>query len=498
MALTKVFPRMMKGVPTSVEDFGADPTGVSDSTTAINNALSSGATIVIGNGGTYLISGSLAVPSGVTFDGQGGTIVNSSLSTAVNTSGSFVTVKNWIIKTDVDGTQKQFYGINNGADNAVIENCYVTDTRFTAVANAGSDVKIFDVTAEDCGWDLVQNFDSVTPPARVHVHRCHAIRTGRHGFSTDTGATDVVFEDCVATDVGNPSLNEGKDAYHFEGSIRNVVKNCIATYTANHPVCSASGVNAFQAFREFASTESLIDGLTVNVDSGFSPLGSASYRSFYIDDATENFVCRGLKVFNDSSTVFNLLWSNDDYQEVYDFCDFVIQGPHSWTQLGTNSGARRISNGVFIGTGTETSINQQYLFIDSEISDVTFRNVSVGASLYGFQNSVVKGCRFEDCASKCVELDHFSFTATYRPANGAIIGNYFSGTNGTLLYSDGNNGAATFANNIVNGTASVGLAAVSASVKGFGNMVTGTVSTAQTGTNLTGAFNSNLNNLSSV
>lgn len=77
------------GIGVSVEDYGADPTGETDSTEAIQTALNSGASYVHGEpGSTYLVSHAatflvnatayrrcVAVPAGVTFDGRGATIV---------------------------------------------------------------------------------------------------------------------------------------------------------------------------------------------------------------------------------------------------------------------------------------------------------------------------------------------------------------------------------------------------------------------------------------
>lgn len=57
MSLTKATYSMIVGAPANILDFGADPTGINDSTTAIQTALDSGAKMVVFPQGTYLTTG---------------------------------------------------------------------------------------------------------------------------------------------------------------------------------------------------------------------------------------------------------------------------------------------------------------------------------------------------------------------------------------------------------------------------------------------------------
>ena len=61
MALTKVSYSMIEGSPVSVLDYGADPTGVADSTAAINAAIASGKSVYFPRG-TYLTVGGHVIP----------------------------------------------------------------------------------------------------------------------------------------------------------------------------------------------------------------------------------------------------------------------------------------------------------------------------------------------------------------------------------------------------------------------------------------------------
>lgn len=79
MALTKAHNRMIAGQAASVDDFGADPTGATDSSTAIQSALNSGAKIVeFSVSGSYTVGSALTVPANVQIDGNGATVTASS------------------------------------------------------------------------------------------------------------------------------------------------------------------------------------------------------------------------------------------------------------------------------------------------------------------------------------------------------------------------------------------------------------------------------------
>lgn len=70
MALTKASYSMLSGSPVNVIDYGADPTGVADSTTAIQNALNQGGNVLLPKG-TYKTTASLTFPRGTFLLGDG-------------------------------------------------------------------------------------------------------------------------------------------------------------------------------------------------------------------------------------------------------------------------------------------------------------------------------------------------------------------------------------------------------------------------------------------
>lgn len=71
MSLTKATYSMIEGSPANVLDFGADPTGVADSTAAIQAAINSGNVAVFLPSGTYKITSKIT--AGKTLYGAGGT-----------------------------------------------------------------------------------------------------------------------------------------------------------------------------------------------------------------------------------------------------------------------------------------------------------------------------------------------------------------------------------------------------------------------------------------
>lgn len=71
MSLTKVTYSMIDGEIVNAVDYGADPTGTSDSQPAITAALNSGASFVLLPAGTYVLESTLVKPAGVALIGRG-------------------------------------------------------------------------------------------------------------------------------------------------------------------------------------------------------------------------------------------------------------------------------------------------------------------------------------------------------------------------------------------------------------------------------------------
>jgi hypothetical protein len=156
----------------SVKDFGATGDGTTDDTTAIQNALnacSAYGTVIIPVG-TYVISATLTIPiNDISIVGQGGRPrILAKASTNFNqmisgTSKSRINISNLYIDANKanrsSGQNVVFSGIyNNGGDDFVVSNCYITGTRgyggttATAIAfAAGLRNCAINCTMVDCG-----------------------------------------------------------------------------------------------------------------------------------------------------------------------------------------------------------------------------------------------------------------------------------------------------------------------------------------------------------
>jgi hypothetical protein len=146
MALTKAHNRMIAGQAASVDDFGADPTGATDSATAIQAALNSGAKVVeFPVAGSYTVGSALTVPANVQIEGNGATVTASSSFTVFNlTDGGAIrnlTIVGSVSAGTYDGSSIaiEAEGTNNhpAAPTYItgpkVENCTITNFGYMAI-----------------------------------------------------------------------------------------------------------------------------------------------------------------------------------------------------------------------------------------------------------------------------------------------------------------------------------------------------------------------------
>jgi hypothetical protein len=172
MALTKATYAMIDGAPVNVLDYGADPTGVADSTTAIQNAVNASKTVYIPNG-TYIISAPirLALPNPLNLtifgESQENTIIKSAASMTSqnmlwfgNSTGygaQYVTVKNLTIdgrniSDNNTGLLYQSCGLSL-VQNVTFKNCGRAAWMLGCIDTAMLDCNIF-TSKEGAWWDV--------------------------------------------------------------------------------------------------------------------------------------------------------------------------------------------------------------------------------------------------------------------------------------------------------------------------------------------------------
>ena len=121
MSLTKVTYAMIKGNVANILDFGADATGSTNSSVAIQAAIDSGVDIIYYPQGTYLISTPVTIKSNQTHTGDGATITSSGNIFQPDNNSSNVIIENLIFA----GTGKAIYQADSAyySISYIIRNC---------------------------------------------------------------------------------------------------------------------------------------------------------------------------------------------------------------------------------------------------------------------------------------------------------------------------------------------------------------------------------------
>jgi hypothetical protein len=192
MPLTKVSYSMITGSPVNVLDFGADPTGVADSTTAIQNAINAGSFVVLPEG-TYKVTSTINLNEGSTLQGEGIGVTN------INSTASGFTFE----KLNANGTQEiqapQFSG-------------------FTLITT-DSGIRLNSATG-----GFTDNNTSQAYMMRAIINQCEII-----GGSTGVG---IGFYKCFDSAVNDCYISGFEDGISFGGTdISRIVNNRIRNQT---------------------------------------------------------------------------------------------------------------------------------------------------------------------------------------------------------------------------------------------------------------------------
>ena len=406
---------LIKPVVINVKQLGAYGDNTHDDTDVLNYATANYGEIYI-PAGTYLVSDEIEIGDDVKIKSENGTI-----------SGDYEGTKD-ILQIDgdnvvVDGLNLEGnarYGIDLEGNFCVIKNLKISNTTNSGIMVLGDNNTIDNVIGYRNGWDCVSNYGTVK---NTLVKNCKAIECYRHGFSTDPTVTNVVFENCYAENIGNPSLAEGHTAFHIEGGVDCKIINCKAYYDENHPANTTGGVgNQYFGFRTYGANQVLIDGLSVEYTSGFVPLngsfvGSISNDSF-VEDHVDVINCSFINK-SASSNVGYIYINNSKPNFINDyFLDVVISEEDSY-----NGYIRKMVDCVIeLPNKTGGFAYYKYLCEDAEINRCRFKGNA--NSLFFFKGRFVN-TKFVDCvfdtAIDSIILSSESSNYTAKSQNSQII-----------------------------------------------------------------------------
>lgn len=477
---------MIKGAPANVIDFGADSTGATDSSAAIQSAIDSGAAEIYFAPGEYLINTALETfADNQTFTFDSASLLMDDEVNGLTIKHSNIIVNNPIIKSSVDGTWNGFYGIyiENGSDNCVLNNVYCQDIKYNAVLIDSSFCTINGIKTENCGWDSVVFFENATDN---FVTDLYSYRSGRSAVGTDVGSTRNVVDGGIVIDNGSPLVtDQHHDVLHFEGAIDSVFRNIAVYYTTDHPAASSGLTGSDNNCLRFnAASGCIAENISVTYATSCDDT-----LQFASTDANPNDVILNNITVNNKTT-FPLLFYIDlegSLPGVFNVNSLVVSGPFTMQDESNESGvARNFTNCSFSYQIHSTPAANPALYVNTtrannvHFTNCTFDSTNTICDAAGWQYSSITGCTFNSINGYILKTYAFTYDATYRPKNGvishnnikdvyicfdfyqgqgvcAVTHNVFNGDITTMVLSNGSTGGvggtdSRFADNIVIGT----------------------------------------------
>jgi parallel beta-helix repeat protein len=255
---------MIAGAPANVIDFGASSSATaSANTTAINAALASGAkTVIINNdGGTYLINGTINVPSGVELIGVGLPTIKAA-DNAFPSGGQIVRL-NSVTGSVVNGLKIDANRQNNGASmtgvsgglcvKCNVDNCYIINTEYGILFSGGNTLKFRGNTIDDClFYGIAVKLNDVTANCYNIVitgNECKNIASGVPGPAVD-GQGIVVYG---ATGVTSGAYKNITEVTINDNTCSNCAAHGIALIAVNDFVVDGNNCYDCQGNTDFGS-----------------------------------------------------------------------------------------------------------------------------------------------------------------------------------------------------------------------------------------------------
>lgn len=194
MALTKVTNSMIDGASTNIVDYGADPTGVADSTTAIQAALNDATNGVYLPAGTYTITGTLTTKSNITIFSD----ANATVHQTANNTTTFL----------IDGCS------NVIVDGITVLGKGVTDTGSVAINDAAAKAFGIHITDSDNVW----------------VQNCNVLQCKRVGILIDSSDNVWIKNNVLVGCDPDPAVPNGSTTVFTGGIVIDAVGVATISY----------------------------------------------------------------------------------------------------------------------------------------------------------------------------------------------------------------------------------------------------------------------------
>jgi pectate lyase-like protein len=265
----------------NVTNFGADPTGSIDSTTAINNAIASlpgtGGVVYLPTG-TYKISGALNYGGGVTLmgDGANSSIINQTSSTAnglniVSASSNLYNVCAYNLRIN---------GPNTG-----------TGTGISVAADGGSDVAIQLVLNNLVVYQFGGVGVSTNNTIGSVLYNVQSVNNLSHGFYQDTG-NSTSYISCFA------NYNTGGRGYFLQGVDGCTLQGCGSDGNAiGYEIFGSDSVSLNGCIARFTAAANSLDGSSFRISDSTSvsmmscqAQGNAAVGAYFTGASTKCFI----------------------------------------------------------------------------------------------------------------------------------------------------------------------------------------------------------------
>ena len=333
-SVSAVISATANNAPVNVINYGADPTGVADSTAAIQAALAASTYVTFGKAGnTYKVSATLTVQTGSTLEFNGATVTQTALQTPLfdvrNTTGVTISGGNLVGATMTTAT----------AGNFVVGRKYtiltVGTTNFTLIGASASTVGIaFIATGIGTGTGTVSTFynsaasldigirgDSTTSNLAVRNNTFN--KFAYSPLYITTAGTNIEFIDNIVTGAGASVLSPASNGFRNCTGVT-ILGNGV-TIRGNTIQDTAQGIIVGQE-----STDVVIDGNIIK--------NTLVEHGMYCDTGVQRLTISNNLIHNTCGMGMKVQWYNDAV---------LTQVPSDMTIVGN----------VIQNTGTEPTIS---------------------------------------------------------------------------------------------------------------------------------------------